>query len=161
MPHIEKAYRIKTDKKYRGIAGLSMGVMVLWYTLLNTRSCFRQLPRERRSISWWPDGWHAWQIIGKMYLDNYMAADLKARIAWTRHGGQFRFGFSAGKTTEQLSGVRYWIVAAMMIFYPKGIACCTLHLLKKKCHMSSGYAMHHNWTYWRTGITNALGIYRW
>src|ERR1700754_4519691 len=25
MPHVEKAYRIKTEKKYRGVAGLSMG----------------------------------------------------------------------------------------------------------------------------------------
>jgi len=56
-------------------------------------------------------------------------------------GGQFRFGLVRGKTTEQLSGVRYWIDCGDDDFYPKGIACCTLHLLKKKCHMSSGYAM--------------------
>jgi len=92
----EKAYRIKTDKKYRGIAGFIYGWLWCYvYAIKIPQLFFGSCPL---SAAVFPDD----QMVDmpdnnwEMYLDNYMAADLKARIAWTRHGRPIPFWVSAG-----------------------------------------------------------------
>jgi S-formylglutathione hydrolase FrmB len=61
------------------------------------------------------------------------------------------------KTSEQLSEVRYWIDCGDDDFLTRGN--CMLHLLlteKKVPHEFRVRDGSHSWTYWRSGITDAL-----
>jgi S-formylglutathione hydrolase FrmB len=80
-----------------------------------------------------------------------MAVDLKA---WQANSV---LDLVQDKTKEQLSGVRYWIDCGDDDFLTKGN--CLLHIAlteKKVPHEFRIRDGAHNWTYWRTGITDAL-----
>ncbi len=63
------------------------------------------------------------------------------------------------KSTDELKEVRYWIDCGDDDFLTKGN--CLLHIAlteKKVPHEFRVRDGAHNWTYWRTGIINALAF---
>ena len=63
----------------------------------------------------------------------------------------------AKESTADLSRVRYWIDCGDDDFLTKGN--CLLHIALAEKHVPHEFRVRdgaHNWTYWRTGITDAL-----
>jgi len=158
MPAIEKTYRIKAEKRYRGVAGLSMGgygtlIFALKYPgLFAAAAPLSAAIVDDTTVANMPDAsyetiWGALfgrglkgnQRLTKTYYDNSIL-----KIVET-------------KSADDLKQVRYWIDCGDDDFLTKGN--CLLHILLTDKHVPHEFRVRdgaHNWTYWRTGIVDAL-----
>jgi S-formylglutathione hydrolase FrmB len=158
MPTIEKSYRIKAQKRYRGISGLSMG----GYGSMNL--ALRN-----------PDLFAAAAPLSGAFYDESTIIDMD-EANWTRAYGQLYGRDLKGtarltktlsenspikivetKSVDELKKVRYWIDCGDDDFLTKGN--CLLHIAltdKKVPHEFRMREGGHTWDYWRTGIIPAL-----
>ncbi len=158
MPTIEKTYHIKAEKKYRGVAGLSMG----GYGTLLLSMKHPELFAAAAPLS------------AAVFDDDALLAFPEA--SWARTFGQL-FGrdlkgkdrlnkswydnsilkIVETKSVDELKKVRYWIDCGDDDFLTKGN--CLLHIALSEKKVPHEYRVRdgaHTWTYWRTGITDAL-----
>ena len=160
IPHIEKTYKVKAERKYRGIAGLSMGGYgALMYALKYPNLFVASAPL---SAAVWTDN----DIINldegmfNGLFGNSMGKNLKGKDrltpAWLSNSP---LAIIEKKTKEELSAVSYWIDCGDDDFLTIGNAQLHIALTNKKVphefRMRDGA---HNWTYWRTGIIDALSF---
>jgi len=160
IPHIEKTYKVKAEKRFRGIAGLSMGGYGSLLYALKYPELFAAAAPLSAAI-WTPD-----QIkeMSKSQFDGYfinsigknlMGAD-RLTPTWLANSP---LGLIDKKTKEELSSVRYWIDCGDDDFLTIGNA--QLHITLTNKNVPHEFRMRdgaHNWTYWRTGIINALAF---
>ena len=160
IPHIEKTYKVKAERKYRGIAGLSMGGYgALMYALKYPNLFVAAAPL---SAAVWTDN----DIINldegmfNGLFGNSMGKNLKGKDrltpAWLSNSP---LAIIEKKTKEELAAVSYWIDCGDDDFLTIGNAQLHIALTNKKVphefRMRDGA---HNWTYWRTGIIDALSF---
>ena len=158
MPTIEKSYKIKAKKQYRGISGLSMGGYGSMNLALRNPDLFAA----------------AAPLSGAFYDDNTIVNMDEAN--WTRAYGQLYGRDLKGtdrltkvwqdnspikivetKSVEDLKKVRYWIDCGDDDFLTKGN--CFLHIALTEKKVPHEFRMReggHTWDYWRTGIIPAL-----
>ncbi|WP_221284392.1 alpha/beta hydrolase [Mucilaginibacter sp. SP1R1] len=158
MPHIEKIYRVKTDKKYRAVAGLSMGgygtlIYAIKYPQLFSAAAALSAAvfPDDQMVGMPDDNWET--VFGQLYGRGLKGKD-RLNKAWQANSV---LDLVQNKTVEQLSTVRYWIDCGDDDFLTKGN--CLLHIALAEKKVPHEFRMRdgaHNWTYWRTGITNAL-----
>ena len=160
IPHIEKTYKVKAERKYRGIAGLSMGGYgALMYALKYPNLFAAAAPL---SAAVWTDN----DIINldegmfNGLFGNSMGKNLKGKdrltTAWLSNSP---LAIIEKKTKEELSAVRYWIDCGDDDFLTIGNA--QLHIALTNKNIPHEYRVRdgaHNWTYWRTGIIDALAF---
>ncbi len=158
MPFIEKKFRIKAEKRYRGIAGLSMGGYgTLIYAL--------KYPGLFAAAAPLSAGVFASDELVNMPEDNY--ANVLAKVFGSGLKDKSRLtnqwyknsvlDIVAKETADSLKKVRYWIDCGDDDFLTKGN--CLLHIELTEKHVPHEFRVRdgaHNWTYWRTGITDAL-----
>lgn len=158
IPSIEKTYRIKNKKRFRGIAGLSMGGYgSLLYTikypdLFAAAGCLSAAVFDDDSIVNMPEKSYQY-IYGQLFGRNLKG---KERLNRTWYSNSI-LKLVEIKSTADLSKVRYWIDCGDDDFLSTGN--CLLHMAfieKKVPHEFRIRNGAHNWTYWRTGITDAL-----
>jgi len=158
MPSIEKSYRIKAQKRYRGVAGLSMGgygtlIYALKYPeLFAAAAPFSAAVLDDNAIETMSaDGWK--NTFGQLYGRNLEG---KTRLNKDWYANSI-LKIVETKSTDDLKKVRYWIDCGDDDFLTKGN--CLLHIAlteKKVPHEFRVRDGAHTWTYWRTGITDAL-----
>jgi enterochelin esterase-like enzyme len=160
IPHIEKTYKVKAERRFRGIAGLSMGGYgSLIYALKYPNLFVASAPL---SAVVWTDN----DIINlneNMFnglFGNSMGKNLKGKdrltSAWLSNSP---LAIIEKKTKEELSAVRYWIDCGDDDFLTIGNA--QLHIALTNKNVPHEFRMRdgaHNWTYWRTGIIDALAF---
>ena len=160
IPHIEKTYKVKAEKRFRGISGLSMGGYGSLLYALKYPDLFAAAAPLSAAI-WTPD-----QIkeMSKSQFDGYfinsigknlMGAD-RLTPTWLANSP---LGLIDKKTKEELSSVRYWIDCGDDDFLTIGNA--QLHIALTNKNVPHEFRMRdgaHNWTYWRTGIIDALAF---
>jgi S-formylglutathione hydrolase FrmB len=160
IPHIEKTYKVKAERKYRGIAGLSMGgygalIYALKYPNLFTAAA-------PLSAAVWTDS-DIINLNDNMYntlFGSTMGKNLKGKdrltASWLDNSPM---GIIEKKTVAELSTVKYWIDCGDDDFLTVGNSALHIALTNKKVphefRMRDG---SHNWTYWRTGIIDALSF---
>ncbi len=158
MPAIEKTYRIRSQKRYRGIAGLSMGGYgTLIYSLKYPQLFAAAAPlsaavyTDDEMLAKTAGNWEG--TYAQLYGHNLKGRD-RLNTFWYSNSV---LKLVENKTYEQLSEVRYWIDCGDDDFLTRGN--CMLHLLlteKKVPHEFRVRDGSHSWTYWRSGITDAL-----
>jgi enterochelin esterase-like enzyme len=160
IPHIEKIYKVKAERRFRGIAGLSMGGYgSLLYALKYPNLFVASAPL---SAAVWTDN----DIINldegmfNGLFGNSMGKNLKGNDrltpAWLSNSP---LAIIEKKTKEELSAVRYWIDCGDDDFLTIGNA--QLHIALTNKNVPHEFRMRdgaHNWTYWRTGIIDALSF---
>lgn len=158
MPAIEKTYHIKAEKKYRGIAGLSMGgfgtlIYALKYPdLFAAAAPFSAAVWDDATIANMPDASY----------DNALAPLFGKGLKGKERLSQAWYSNSilklvADKPADELKKVKYWIDCGDDDFLSKGN--CLLHIALSEKMVPHEFRVRdgaHNWTYWRTGITDAL-----
>ena len=160
IPHIEKNFKVKSEKRFRGIAGLSMGGFGSLILSLKHPDLFAAAAPLSAAV--WSDN----DIIN---LDKGMYNTLFAKSMGENLVGKDRltetylenspFNYIQKKTKEELSKVRYWIDCGDDDFLTVGNALLHIELVKK--NVPHEFRMRdggHNWTYWRTGIIDALSF---
>lgn len=160
MPTIEKTYRIKAEKKYRGIAGLSMGGYgTLIYSMKYPELFAAAAPMsaavwdDEQITNMQPDWWDG--ALGQLYGRGLKGKD-RLNKAWYNNS---ILKIVDTKPADELKKVRYWIDCGDDDFLTEGN--CLLHIAltaKQVPHQFRVRDGEHNWTYWRTGITDALAF---
>jgi enterochelin esterase-like enzyme len=158
MPTIEKTYRIKAEKKFRGIAGLSMGGYgSLIYSMKHPDLFVAAAPLSAGvfaddELTAMPDE-HYNLVLGPLFGKGLKGKD-RLNKTWYENS---ILKIVETKPADELKEVRYWIDCGDDDFLTKGN--CLLHIAlteKKVPHEFRVRDGAHNWTYWRTGITDAL-----
>lgn len=158
MPLVEKKFRIKSEKKYRGVAGLSMGGYGTLILSLKHPELFAAAAPlsaavfDDATLSSTPDARYE-AVFGQLYGRGLKGND-RLNDIWYRNSV---LKIVNDKPAEELKKVRYWIDCGDDDGLTKGN--CLLHLAlfdKKVPHEYRVRDGAHSWTYWRTGITDAL-----
>ncbi|HEY4207335.1 MAG TPA: alpha/beta hydrolase-fold protein [Puia sp.] len=160
MPTIEKTYRIKAEKHYRGVAGLSMGGYgALVYALKHPELFAAAAPLSAAvfadsTMTTMPD--NSWaNTFGQLFGRSLNGKDRLSK-AWYENSP---LKIVESKSTDELRKVRYWIDCGDDDRLSEGN--CLLHILLLEKHVPHEFRVRdgaHNWTYWRTGITDALAF---
>jgi enterochelin esterase-like enzyme len=151
MPHVEKTYSIKGEKRYRAVAGLSMGGGGTFYYALHRPDLFESAcPLSASARKWDMD-------TAERYLkrqgnegitDEQMEAWLKV---YDIHG------MIASMPEEQKKAVRWYIDCGDDDFLYEGNA--LVHIAMRKNEIPHEYRVRdggHTWTYWRTALPEVL-----
>ncbi len=157
IPYIESHYRILKQKRYRGVAGLSMGGYgALVYALKHPdmfSACAAFSPgiyTDDQIITGEANSWH--------YLGPVFGPDLKGKARLTK---QFYeddpIYLMQHLNPDTIKTVRYYIDCGDDDFLYKGSS--TLHIIMRELDIPHQYRVRngsHQWSYWRSGLLNGL-----
>ncbi len=158
MPSVEKTFRIKADRRYRGIAGLSMGgygtlIYSLKYPeLFQAAAPLSAAVFDDDALVNTPDGRYE-AVFGQLYGRGLKGKD-RLNKAWYDNSV---LKMVESKSQADLKKVRFWIDCGDDDFLTKGNS--QLHIMLVDKMVVHEYRVRdgaHNWTYWRTGIIDAL-----
>jgi len=158
IPHIDRSYRTRPSREFRGVSGLSMGG---WGTLvyaLRHPELFSACAAFSAAV--WEDD----EILGMKqdtwdeYVGPIFGAGLSGKDRLTPHFRQVS-PLDLAKTLpeESLKKVRYYIDCGDDDFLIRGN--CALHLLLTDRKIPHEFRVRdgaHTWSYWRTGIVDGL-----
>ncbi len=152
MPHIEQKYRIKDEKRYRAIAGLSMGgggsfMYALHHPELFSSACplsayvgpLTMAELEER-MDWYKEKYSKAEL--KTYFENHNVLELLKTVP-----------------TEDVKSVRWYIDCGDDDFLYEGNS--LVHIEMKKKEIPHEYRVRdgrHSWTYWREALPTVLGF---
>ncbi|MHC4737515.1 MAG: alpha/beta hydrolase [Planctomycetota bacterium] len=158
IPYIDKTYRTRTKKRYRGISGLSMGGYGALITAMRHPDLFTACAAF--SSGTWTD-----EEIIKMeekryerYYSKLYGHNLKGEARLTEHYKKYS-PLHQGKSLpeETLKRVRWYLDCGDDDFLYRGNS--ALHVLLRERNIPHEYRVRdggHSWIYWRTGITAGL-----
>jgi len=160
MPAIEKTYRIKAQKRYRGVAGLSMGGYgTLIYSLKYPDLFAAAAPLsaavfDDAAATSMPD--NRWDATFGQLFGRGLKGNARLNDAWNNNS---ILKIVEKKSSDDLKKVRYWIDCGDDDFLTKGNSLLHVALIDKGVpHEYRVRDGAHNWTYWRTGIVDALAF---
>ena len=160
IPFIESEYRIRAEKQYRGVAGLSMGGYgSLVYSLKHPdlfAACVAfsaAVYTEEAVMNIDEDRWQ--RLESTLY-----GPDLKGEERITAHWRENNplYIIKTGDI-ETLSSVRFYIDCGDDDFLYNGNS--TLHILMRDLNLPHEYRVRdgrHSWSYWRTGLADGLAF---
>lgn len=152
MPYVEKTYRIKSEKRYRAVAGLSMGgggsfiyalhrpdlfssacPLSAWVGFLSFNEFKNNLSAEDRKLG---------DNTLQKYYEQYQAIEL-----------------IKSKSAEEISSVRWFIDCGDDDFLYEGNSLAHIEMSKKEIpHEYRVRDGSHNWTYWRESLPVVLSF---
>ncbi|HRP30561.1 MAG TPA: alpha/beta hydrolase family protein [Agriterribacter sp.] len=160
IPAVEKTYRIKAQKRFRGVAGLSMGGYgSLIYALKYPDYFAAAAPLSSGVFSdeemvRMPDAeWD--RMLGPLY-GRGLKGQARLSKAWYDNSV---LAIIDKKTGSELNKVRYWIDCGDDDFLAVGNS--LLHIALRSKLVAHEYRVRngaHNWGYWRSGIIDALAF---
>lgn len=150
MPYIEKTYRIKPDKHYRAVAGLSMGgggtfIYALHHPELFSSACPLSAATDVRIID---------------SLNNFKytkGVSLKAKEEYYRNYNAL--SLIENMPDDQKKAVRWYIDCGDDDFLYEGN--CLVHIAMRKKEIPHEFRIRdgiHNWVYWRASLPEVLGF---
>jgi enterochelin esterase-like enzyme len=153
MPFIEKTYRIKADKRYRAIAGLSMGgegtfIYALHHPELFSSACPLSAATgpasvdEIKNYKLWAGAADMSEKDKLAYFNNYSVLNLVQKMP-----------------EAQKKSVRWYIDCGDDDFLFEGN--CLVHIAMRKLNIPHEFRTRdgaHNWTYWRTALPVVLNF---
>lgn len=150
MPYVEKKYRAKTEKRFRAVAGLSMGgggsfIYALHHPELFSSAC----PLSAAVGPVTPDDAHT--AIGKMNLTLPDSAIMKY------YNQQSVIALVNNMPDNQKKAVRWYIDDGDDDFLYEGN--CLVHIAMRKKEIPHEFRIRdggHTWTYWRESLPNVL-----
>jgi enterochelin esterase-like enzyme len=158
MPSVEKTYRIKAEKHYRGVAGLSMGGYgTLFYTmkypeLFAAGAAMSAAVYDDVTMAGVPQEDYNHVFAG--LFGRGLTGNSRLTKAWYDHS---ILNFVANKSSQDLRKVRYWIDCGDDDRLSRGNSLLHIAFMDKQVpHEFRVRDGGHTWTYWRTGLVDAL-----
>jgi enterochelin esterase-like enzyme len=159
IPFVDKTYRTRAAREFRGVAGLSMGG---WGTLVYA---LRHPDLFSAAAAFSAAVWSDEDIMGmeqknwdRLLGPLFGAAGEKGKARLTPHFREVSpLDLAKTLSEESLKEVRYYIDCGDDDFLIKGN--CALHLLLAQRKIPHEFRVRdggHTWTYWRTGIVEGL-----
>src|SRR3984885_14835687 len=152
VPYVEKKYRIKSDKHYRAVAGLSMGgggsfVYALHHPELFSSACPLSAATGPLTIE---------DAKKQLSKDNPNVADSVVTAYYNR---QSVLALVNNVPDDQKKAVRWYIDDGDDDFLFEGN--CLVHIAMRKKEMPHEFRIRdggHTWTYWRASLPNVLAF---
>lgn len=151
MPHVEQKFRIKGEKRYRAIAGLSMGGGGTFYYALHQPELFSSAcplsastgPLTREEVE------------SRMQRRGMNEASDQQKDNWFERYSVLHM--INNMPEEDIKAVRWFIDCGDDDFLYEGNS--LVHIAMKKRNIPHEYRVRdgaHNWTYWRESLPNVL-----
>ncbi|MFD0761427.1 alpha/beta hydrolase [Lutibacter aestuarii] len=153
MPYVEKTYRIKSDKRFRAIAGLSMGgggtfVYALHHPELFSSACPLSASLGPLSLE---------SFKNRLKNNNSSITDeTKIQTYFEQH---YVISLIENKTLDDLKSVRWFIDCGDDDFLYEGNSLA--HIALRKKNVPHEYRVRdgaHTWTYWRESLPAVLSF---
>lgn len=153
MPFVEKAYRIKGEKRYRAVAGLSMGGGGSFMYALHRPELFSSACPLSAST-----GPLTLEATKRRYArgPNADASEAQIKAYYERHSA---LALVNAMPDDQKTAVRWYIDCGDDDFLYEGNS--LIHIAMRKRQIPHEFRIHdggHNWTYWRTALPTVLAF---
>ena len=144
IPHIEKTYRVRSERRYRAISGLSMGGGgTLFYTLHRPEMFAAAAP-----LSAFAGFWNMEATKSRMDTSKYDEETLEAYAKIQNVESQL--ADASEEKMKQIRSVRWYISCGDDDFLAEGNSLLHIQFLKNKIpHEYRVKDGAHTWTYWR------------
>ncbi len=152
VPYVESTYRIKGEKRYRAVAGLSMGgggtfMYALHHPEMFSSACPLSASVGPLSLD---DAKQYYNRNGEKYTDKQIEDYFQKHSAlWLVNN----------MPVDQVKSVRWFISIGDDDFLYEGNS--LVHIAMRKKEIPHEYRVrdgHHSWTYWREALPNVLGF---
>ena len=153
MPFVEKKYRIKSEKKYRAVAGLSMGgggsyFYAMHHPELFSSACPLSAAVRNESID---------EFRARLKTQNITIKDeTKLQAYYERHSALVQLDKNK---LEDLKSVKWYFDCGDDDFLFEGNS--LVHIAFRKKEIPHEFRIRdgaHNWTYWRTSLPDVLSF---
>lgn len=157
MPHVEQAYRIKAEKRYRAVAGLSMGgggtlMYAMHHPELFSSACPLSAYVGPLNLEQAHDHYKRFR---EAKDENAEPIADEVMEAWMNRHNAVKLAESLPEA--DLKSVRWYIDCGDEDFLSEGNALLQIALLKRKVpHEFRVRDGGHTWTYWRTSLPDVL-----
>jgi enterochelin esterase-like enzyme len=153
MPYVESNYRIKADKRYRAVAGLSMGgggsfMYALHRPDLFSSACPLSASTGPLSVS------DMDRYLQRMNAENVSQA--KKQEYFEKHSALYQM---ENMPVEDIKSVRWYIDCGDDDFLYEGNS--LVHIAMRKREIPHEFRIHdggHTWSYWRTALPTVLSF---
>jgi len=150
MPYVEKTYRIKGEKRYRAVAGLSMGgggsfMYALHHPELFSSAC---------PLSAYIGPLNAEEAKSRLNQMNIKATDEEIEAYFKKHNA---LSLINDMPVDQVKSVRWYIDCGDDDFLFEGNS--LVHIAMRKKQIPHEFRIRdgaHNWTYWRESLPEVL-----
>lgn len=150
MPHVEKKYRIKSEKRYRAVAGLSMGGGGSFMYALHRPDLFS----SACPLSAYVGPLSLDELKKRLMRDNESYTDKELQPYFDRHNAVSLVNTIA---EEDKNAVRWFIDCGDDDFLYEGNS--LVHIAMRKRDIKHEFRIRnggHSWTYWRESLPNVL-----
>jgi len=152
IPHIEKTYRVRSERRYRAVSGLSMGGGgTIFYALHRPDLFAAACPLSASTGSWNID-----QVKQRMGNQSGVTEE-KLQQYFKRHSIEGMLANSTEEQLKQIKSIRWYISCGDDDFLYEGNA--MMHITFKKNEVPHEYRVKdgaHTWTYWRMELPLVL-----
>lgn len=163
MPHVEAQYRIRAERRYRGVAGLSMGGFgTLVYALRHpdlfaaAAAFSAAIYTEEELLNVSPERWQG--LEGPLYGPG-LEGEARLTEHWRSYNPIQIVQRAEGEALEAIKRVRLYVDCGDDDFLYKGNS--TFHILLRDRDVPHEYRVRqggHQWSYWRSGLIDALAF---
>lgn len=150
MPHVEKKYRIKSEKRYRAVAGLSMGGGGSFMYALHRPDLFS----SACPLSAYVGPLTLDDLKSRLKRNNETYSDKELLAYFDRHNA---VSLINGIPEEDKNAVRWFIDCGDDDFLYEGNS--LVHIAMRKRDIKHEFRIRdggHSWTYWRESLPNVL-----
>ncbi|MDR2970128.1 MAG: esterase family protein [Tannerellaceae bacterium] len=152
IPHIEKTYRVRSERRYRAVSGLSMGGGgTLFYALHHPELFAAAAPLSAATGSWSVDD------VKKQMGNQPGVTEEKMQQYYRRHSIEGMLSGASESELKQIKSIRWYISCGDEDFLSEGNS--KMHVTFKKNEIPHEYRVKdggHTWTYWRMELPIVL-----
>lgn len=153
IPYIEETYRIKSEKRYRAIAGLSMGGGGTFMYALHRPDMFSSAaPLSASTGALSLDAFKAW--MERRNQDTAGASEAELEAYYNRHSA---LALVENMPADDIRSVRWYIDCGDDDFLFEGNS--LIHIAMRKKEIPHEFRIRdggHNWSYWREALPDVL-----
>lgn len=149
IPHIEKEYRVRSDKRYRAVSGLSMGGGGTIFYALHRPDLFAAAAPLSASTG----NWDLEQFKARSKNSNPNLSEKQIEDYYNRHSIESMVKNSSEEELKKIKGIRWYISCGDDDFLYEGNS--NMHILFRKNEIPHEYRVKdggHTWTYWRNEL---------
>ncbi|TCK85568.1 alpha/beta hydrolase [Albibacterium bauzanense] len=153
IPHIEKTYRVRSEKRYRAISGLSMGGGGTIFYALHQPDMFA----AAAPLSAATGNWDFEQFKTRLKQTPTSASDKQIEDYFNLHSIESIVKNASEDNLKKIKGIRWYISCGDDDFLYEGNS--RMHILLRQSEIPHEYRVKdggHTWTYWRNELPLVL-----
>ncbi|MDR2039503.1 MAG: esterase family protein [Bacteroidales bacterium] len=148
IPHIEKTYRVRTERRYRAVSGLSMGGGgTIFYALHQPDMFAAAAPLSAATGNW------DFEQFKSRYNNQGNLTEQQMQDYYNRHSIENILKNAGQEELKKIKSVRWYISCGDDDFLYEGNS--RMHILFRKSEVFHEYRVKdggHTWTYWRNEL---------